>query len=111
MFKRPLKFIKHSKKAKMQETKQSFDELLSSFKEQNELSEKSTDLLESCKIGLRKIRIAKEFAHIDEELIKKSTANDRNDDFFSGILFLEAKRLAFKEESVKCQDQKIKTLT
>lgn len=84
-----------------------FDKLISEFVEENELSQQSKDLIKSCKIGFRKLRIAKEFSNIDEELLKVSSSGTLSTDFFSNILFLESKRLAFKEEALKCHNQQV----
>ena len=81
-----------------------YEMLKEEFKIENDLGSIALDPIKACRIGLRKMRLAKEFIGIDEKLIKIST-NKAHEDFFSAILSLEAKRLAFKEEAIKCLDK------
>lgn len=93
----------------MQQTENSADlqkyhDLIDELAEQNKLSETTLDTAEKCKIGFRKLFITKKFSQIDEKIYRlgaeKST--DDNSSFFSAILLFESKRLAFKEEALKC---------
>ncbi len=88
------------------DTVSKYDQLRDELRIENDLTNQTSDLITACKIGLRKLRLAKDFSTIDEKLIEIS-GNKENTDYFSGILSLEAKRLAFKEEALKCQKQKI----
>ena len=89
------------------QTIEQYERITEEFKQHNEMSANSSDLVEACKIGLKKLRLAKQFSKIDENLIEISMKKECVKDFFSGILTLEAKRLAFKEEALKCQDLKL----
>ncbi len=65
-----------------------------------------TNAADRSKNSLKKLLLAKRFTKIDEEIL--SLAKDRKTEsvgeFFSDILLFEAKRLAFKEETHKCQN-------
>lgn len=82
-----------------------YEKLKEEFSLENELASRADNAVKACKIGLRKMRLAKKFVSIDEELMKISTNSDETGNFFSGVLSLEAKRLAFKEEVYKCPNQ------
>ena len=84
-----------------------FEKIKEELATENDLSNQCSDVATACKIGFRKLRLAKEFSQIDEKLINLSNSDKGSMDFFSGILSLEAKRLAFKEEALKCQTNKI----
>lgn len=83
-----------------------YEQLKQELITENDLASQNSDLITACKIGFRKLRIAKSFCQIDEKIIDSSTNKSDPDSFFSGILFLEAKRLAFKEEATKCSNEK-----
>jgi hypothetical protein len=64
----------------------------------------------ACKLGLQKLVVARNFAQIDEDILKVSLEKAVNDsNFFTELLSLEAKRLRFKEEALKCAQTKTKT--
>lgn len=87
-----------------------FEKLLNEFKELEELSQKIDETELACRISLQKIKIAREFAKIDEIILNKSLeASANSGQFFSDILFLEAKRLRFKEEASKCIQTKTRS--
>ncbi|MDD9898254.1 MAG: hypothetical protein OXU45_04545, partial [Candidatus Melainabacteria bacterium] len=62
---------------------------------------KAKSAAENCLKGLKKLRLAKHFAEIDDEILELSLATEESIGFFTQILNLEAKRLKFKEEALK----------
>lgn len=85
------------------------DDLLKNFVRENEVAGRDLSVENLCKVGMRRIRIAREFAlYIDEKLYSLATKRRVcSSDFLIDILSLESKRLAFKEEAnKKCQDLK-----
>lgn len=62
---------------------------------------KAKTAAENCIKGLKKLRLAKSFAQIDDEILNLSLATEESIGFFTQILNLEAKRLKFKEEALK----------
>lgn len=87
-----------------------FENLLKEFKDLdlNLLDIEDAEL--ACKISLQKIKIARNFAKIDETILNMSLeAELDSSQFFSEILFLEAKRLRFKEEAAKCIQTKTRS--
>jgi hypothetical protein len=93
------------------------DKITEEFISTNEESENALSPIELCKLGIRKIRLAKEFSGIDEQILNYSSEtniqNGFNAEAFSAILSLESRRLTFKEEANKCRNQEtfIKTKT
>ena len=78
--------------------------LLDSFRDYQESS--SSSPIERSKLSLKKLLITKRFARIGEDIIQlgqERNTNHNSGEFFSDILLFEAKRLAFKEEALKCQ--------
>lgn len=93
---------------KSTETLAKYDKLIEEIIVENELARQSSDLDKLCKIGLRKLRLTKEFAQIDEKILEVSGSDSSTSDFFSEILYFESKRLTFKEEALKCESSKIR---
>jgi len=80
-----------------------YEALINKFIELEQEAKSSSSPELKCKISLQKLRIAREFTEIDESILNISLKQDSNNSqFFSDILFLEAKRLRFKEEASKC---------
>jgi len=80
-----------------------YENLIKRFVELKAEAKSSNSAELECKISLQKLRIAREFAEIDESILNISLKQDpSNSQFFSEILFLETKRLRFKEEASKC---------
>jgi hypothetical protein len=59
---------------------------------------------QKCLNSLKKLKTARRFAKIDEQIFKLGLNKIEADksDFFTELLYLETKRLKFKEESTKC---------
>ena len=87
-----------------------YEALIKQFIELEELAKKSDSVEMDCKISLQKLKLTREFADIDESILNVSLKQGSTDSkFFSEILFLEAKRLRFKEEALKCIQTRTKT--
>lgn len=89
-----------------------FNSLIEGLEELNTEANLSKDLGENaqkCLNSLKKLRIARDFSKIDEEIFKLALnkIDSKQSDYFTELLYLETKRLKFKEESAKClQNQK-----
>jgi hypothetical protein len=93
----------------LSQNKTDFNKLIEGLEELNS-SENIGDIAQNCLKSLKKLKLARRFSKIDDEIFKlglnKIDAN--KSDFFTELLYLETKRLKFKEESSKClQNQKI----
>lgn len=80
-----------------------YEQILSDFLIEEELSQNQASIETTCKIGFKKLRLAKSFAKIDDDILNLSLESAVNSGgFFTDLLYLEAKRLRFKEEALKC---------
>lgn len=87
-----------------------YEALINEFLELESLAKSSDSPELDCKISLKKLRLAREFTKIDESILEVSLKQSSSDSaFFSEILFLEAKRLRFKEEAIKCIQTRTKS--
>jgi|GEM_PF-3231691 len=84
---------------------QPYTQLLEQLDHANLESSLAMDPAIKAKLSLTKLLITKKFSAIDEEILELSRQrrNSNAGEFFSDILLFEAKRLAFKEEALKCQ--------
>lgn len=93
------------------------DQITEEFISVNEACDAALSPIEMCKLGIKKIRLVKEFSFVDEKILNFSSStniqNSFNAEAFSAILSLESRRLTFKEEAEKCRNQEtfIKTRT
>lgn len=79
-----------------------YESLFQSFEGHNNFEHSSIE--SRCKSGLAKLKLVREFAEIDQYLLDRTLeVKACSSEFFSDILYFEAKRLAFKEEAIKCQ--------
>lgn len=96
----------------LSQNKTDFNELIENLEELNS-SENIGDIAQNCLKSLQKLKTARRFSKIDDQIFKLGLNKIEADksDFFTELLYLETKRLKFKEESTKClQNQKtIKT--
>ncbi len=81
-----------------------YEKILSDFLLEGAQATSNQDSIEdSCKIGFKKFRLAKNFAKIDDDILSLSLESSKASGiFFTDLLYLEAKRLRFKEEALKC---------
>ncbi len=80
-----------------------YERILTDFLGESEINTKQPSIESSCKIGFKKLRLAKNFAKIDDDILKLSLESSKASGvFFTDLLYLEAKRLRFKEEALKC---------
>ncbi len=83
-----------------------YERILTDFVEEAELTSSQHSIEHNCKIGLKKFRLAKDFAQIDNDILKLSLESaEASGMFFTDLLYLEAKRLRFKEEALKCLEK------
>jgi len=83
-----------------------YERILNNFLVQDELAAKQESIENTCKIGLKKLKLAKSFAKIDDDILNLSLDEANNSGgFFTDLLYLEAKRLRFKEEALKCTEK------
>ena len=96
----------------LSQNKTDFNKLIEGLEELNS-SKDMGETAQKCLKSLQKLKIARRFAKIDDEIFRLGLNKIEADksDFFTELLYLETKRLKFKEESTKCaQNQKaIKT--
>jgi hypothetical protein len=94
-----------------QKVLEKYENLLAKFKGlEHRLDQESNEIEFACKLGLQKLALSHNFAQIDEDILKISLENSQNDSsFFTELISLEAKRLRFKEEALKCTQTKTKT--
>lgn len=80
-----------------------FDKLITKLEELNG-SSKLGDITQKCLNSLKKLKIARSFSDIDDQIFKLglNKLESSKSDFFTQLLQLETKRLKFKEESSKC---------
>lgn len=82
-----------------------YERIIEDFLTEGELSQNNVSIENACKIGYRKIMLAKKFAKIDDDILNLSLDSQAySGGFFTDLLYLEAKRLRFKEEAVKCTE-------
>lgn len=82
-----------------------YEKIIEDFLTEGELSQNNVSIENACKIGYRKIILAKKFAKIDNDILNLSLQSQScSSAFFMDLLYLEAKRLRFKEEAVKCAE-------
>ncbi len=94
-----MKTIKETKLAE-------YEKLIIDFTTEEEHSNKDLSAENSCKVSIRKLILAKNFAQIDNDILELSLeAANNSSTFFSNLLYLEAKRLRFKEEAFKCAEK------
>jgi len=79
-----------------------YEEIYQDFVAQAGLEKNNTNIEDLCKQGFKKLKLAKSFAKIDDDILNLSLETEASISFFTGILNLEAKRLRFKEEALKC---------
>lgn len=80
-----------------------YEKLLTNFLEESELGAAQQSIENNCRIGFKKLRLAKSFAKIDDDILNLSLESGKlSGVFFTDLLYLEAKRLRFKEEALKC---------
>lgn len=79
-----------------------YEDLFQDFIAEAGLQENNTSIEEKCKLGFRKLKLAKDFAQIDNDILDLSLKTEASIEFFTQILNLEARRLRFKEEALKC---------
>ncbi|MDA0772995.1 MAG: hypothetical protein O3C63_08640 [Cyanobacteria bacterium] len=79
-----------------------YEAIYQDFIAQAGLETNETNVEELCKRGIKKLKLAKHFAKIDDDILNLSLKTEASISFFTGILNLEAKRLRFKEEALKC---------
>ncbi len=84
---------------------QPYTQLLEELSNANNESRLATSSSDKARLSLSKLLITKRFSAIDEEILELSRQrrNTNAGEFFGDILLFEAKRLAFKEEALKCQ--------
>lgn len=93
------KEMKTIKQSKLSE----YERILNDFILEEELAPNHASIESTCKIGFKKLRLAKNFAQIDDDILNLSLeAAISTGGFFTDLLYLEAKRLRFKEEALKC---------
>lgn len=87
-----------------------YEKIIEDFLTEGELSQNNVSIENACKIGYRKIILAKKFAKIDNDILDLSLESQScSGAFFMDLLYLEAKRLRFKEEAIKCTEISKKT--
>ncbi len=88
-----------------------YAELLSQLENTNRESLAfSGSVVQRSKLSLRKLIISRRFANIDRAILDLNLSKAaKTGDFFSNVLLFEAQRLAFKEETLKCQSPKSPT--
>ncbi len=80
-----------------------YERILTDFLGEAQLDRKQQSIESNCKIGFKKLRLAKNFAKIDDDILNLSLESSKTSGvFFTDLLYLEAKRLRFKEEALKC---------
>lgn len=88
-----------------QENTNNFESIIESFLEEVGGEDKSEDIETLCMSGFKQLKLASAFTKIDEKILDLSIKNDKQDSsFFTDLLYLEAKRLRFKEEVTKCSE-------
>lgn len=87
-----------------------YEAIIKEFLELESMAKSSDSAELDCILSLKKMKLAREFTKIDEKILNASLEQSLSDStFFSEILFLEAKRLRFKEEAIKCTQTRTKT--
>ncbi len=80
-----------------------YEKLTEALIMENDLGQNPVSLESRCQASLRKIGLAHRFAEIDEDILNLSIkSSECTGGFFTGLIYLEAKRLKFKEETTKC---------
>lgn len=86
-----------------------FEKLTESLIGFNEVVEESRDIEKTCKIGFKKLVLARSFAEIDNKILSSSMGKNGTDaNFLTDLIYLETKRLRFKEQTNKCTSKKTK---
>lgn len=80
-----------------------FNKLIENLEELNSDKEVG-DIAQNCLKSLKKLKLARKFSSIDDQIFHLGLNKIEADksDFFTELLYLETKRLKFKEESTKC---------
>ena len=89
----------------LSQNKTDYNELIEDLKVLNSEAELG-ETAQKCLKSLQKLKIARRFSKIDDQIFKLGLNKIEADksDFFTELLYLETKRLKFKEESTKCLD-------
>ena len=87
----------------LSQNKAKYSEILAQMEELN-LGADMSDLTQKCLNSLKKLKLTRAFAKIDDEIFSLGLDNLENNktDFFTDLLYLETSRLKFKEEVNKC---------